>query len=220
MDYSDFKLQLNEWKSKNEDFYYDIIRVFKARTNNFKLLMHVYIYGIQKLPYHHIHVKLRQIENVFGFWYHISEKLGADSILGMAMQVLNNNFFMFMKCRPVLLENAIAYWVLVDSIDFHSCIIGSINNYSNKNNYLDSLRQVEMRIIKNSILLGLCNDDFWKMELELKHLLLLNSELESLVPDCHVPSTMVSISENVELNVKLNIVVNDKSALADQCGIK
>ena len=127
---------------------------------------------------------------------------------------------MFMKCRPVLLENAIAYWVLVDSIDFHSCIIGSINNYSNKNNYLDSLRQVEMRIIKNSILLGLCNDDFWKMELELKHLLLLNSELESLVPDCHVPSTMVSISENGELNVKLNIVVNDKPALADQCGIK
>ena len=172
------KQDLQDWIESNREFYNNYVRAIRNDCANGKVFlaayMHIYDFAMSQIPNLPESVKFGSYGNLFENYY---EKYGFGKLLGMLAQVLNKDLFLYLKAlkNTRKLKNAILYWVLID--DFHFfllCKIGKCENILE-----EKLRNLELQIIQNSIVLEIKDKAYWLSPHVFNKLLFEEEEKES-----------------------------------------
>ena len=113
--------------------------------------MHIYEFVMLTLQYLGLSktIELGACNDLFSPYF---EKYGCSKKIGMFALTLRHNPSLFVKgiFKPKRLKMALVDWVV--NGDFHTYIINMIYEYPKKSNFEESLRKLECRIIRNSII--------------------------------------------------------------------
>jgi hypothetical protein len=178
MDFHEYKKELAEWKKKHTDFYNEYVHALKSRKSTLATYMHVYEFAMKQIPNLPANIELGACDDLFNTYY---EKYGFSKLIGMLASVIGNDQFFGIKslAQRNKLEKAIAAWLILG--DLHTCIINKVVSYSDKGNYEDSLNKLLCRIIKNSLITELKDENYWRSVQSKKQLFSKDEELEDLL---------------------------------------
>ena len=181
MGIEELKQDLQVWIKSNRNFYYKYVRAI--RKDNFTekgkvplaAYMHIYDFAMSQIPNLPESVKFGSYGNLFENYY---GKYGFSKLLGMLAQVLNKDMFLYLQAQKNTqkLKDAILYWVLLD--DFHfflMCKIGKCENILE-----EKLRELELQIIQNSMVLEIKDKAYWLSPHIYRKLLFEDEERENL----------------------------------------
>lgn len=174
MEIEEIKKKLQVWIESNRDFYNRYVRAIRKGRATLVAYMHIYDFAMSQIPNLPVSIKYGSYGNLFENYY---GKFGFNKLLGMLAQVLDNDVFLYLQAQKNTqnLKYAILYWVLLD--DFHFCLICKMKDC--EKNLEEKLRDIELQIIQNSIILEIENEQYWLSPHIFKHLLFEEEEKES-----------------------------------------
>ena len=142
--------------------------------------MHIYEFVMLTLQYLGLSktIELGACNDLFSPYF---EKYGCSKKIGMFALTLRHNPSLFIKgiFKPKRLKMALVDWVV--NGDFHTYIINMIYEYPKKSNFEESLRKLECRIIRNSIIAGIKDESFWKSCYIMPKLIISEEDLNDLL---------------------------------------
>lgn len=179
MKLEELKRQLPAWKESNAEFYNNYVHAIRDGKATLSAYMHIYDYAmglISDLPQT---VKFGSYGTIFKNYHY---KLGFNGLLGMLLQVLENDKMLYFQAQVnrEKLKMAILYWFLFD--DYHFCLICKIRDANDdKNCYFEHFEKLEGQIISNSIILRIKNEQYWYKQIVFSKLILSRQDLEELL---------------------------------------
>ena len=178
MNIEEYKKELAEWKKNHIDFYNEYVHAIKSRKATLTTYMHVYVFAMNQIPGLPKDIELGDCDDLFKTYF---GKYGFNKLLGMLASVIGNDIFFGIKslAQRNKLKKAIVAWLILG--DLHTCIINKVISYPDKGNYEESLNKLLCRIVRNSLISGLKDEDYWRSVQSKKPLFLKDDEMEKLL---------------------------------------
>jgi hypothetical protein len=146
---------------------------FEGRMHIYEFVMHMLQHlGLSKT------VELGACNDLFSPYF---EKGGFSKTFGMFFITLRHDQSLFIKSifKPQRLKRALVDWVV--NGDFHTYIIDMIYEHPYKSYFEESLRKLECRIIRNSLIAGIKDESFWKSCYIMPKLIISEEDLNNLL---------------------------------------
>ena len=185
MDISGYKKTLQDWLHEHEDFYKGYVRAMKDDWPTLQGYMHVYEYGLKQIPELPDEVEFGQCDDLFTTYYDKSAFTGFMGVWSMVYQQ-DKLFALRSLFGKGDLKLAIASWLMLGNL--HTCIISRIQAHPKRNLYADELHKLEKRIIRNSLITGIKDADYWHSAVAQSMLIVPNEELDEMLSSYTVSS--------------------------------
>lgn len=173
MKLEELKKQLPAWKESNAEFYNNYVHAIRGGKATLSAYMHIYDYAmglISDLPQT---VKFGSYGTIFKNYHY---KLGFNSLLGMLLQVFENDKMLYFQAQVnrEKLKMAILYWFLFD--DYHYNLMLAIKKYPSQELKMQ-LEELEEQVIENALVLGIKDREYWEEQLAKGELIITGNKL-------------------------------------------